>query len=98
MPRQRVRVRVVCADNAGALQLALDQALDEEQVDRSWHVSDVTLASVACEAVLAGAVVREPCVALISLQKQEWFFTDLLKGLVDFVRGKLSPRGDPAGS
>lgn len=98
MPRQRVRVRVVTAENAGALQPALDQALTEEQVDRSWHVSDVTLAAVAADAVRAGDLALGPYVALICLRKQEWFFTDLLKGLVDFVRGKADAPGDAAGS
>ena len=98
MPRHRLRVRVVAVENAAALQPALEQALAEEQVDRSWHVSEVTLAAGPFAPARAGAVTPEPYVALISLRKQEWFFMDLLTGLVDAVRRKPSPPDDAAGS
>ncbi len=98
MPRHRVRVRVVSAESAAALQPALDQALAEEQLDRRWHVSDVTLAPVISGAVPAGDVPAGSFVALISLRKQEWFVTDLLKGVLDFVRGKPSAPDGAAGT
>lgn len=98
MPRHRVRIRVVAAESAEALQPALDQALAEEQVDRSWHVSEVTLAAVTSDGSRAGGVSPEPYVALISLRKQEWFFTDLLKGLMSIVRRKPSAPHDAADS
>lgn len=95
MPRRRVRVQVVAAENPGMLQAALDQALTEEQADRSWHVAEVTLAAISPPAGCTGNLAPEPFVALISLHKQEWFFTDFLKGVVDFVRGKSSsPEGN----
>ena len=98
MPRHRVRVRVVSAESAAALQPALDQALAEEQLDRRWHVSDVTFAPVTASAVTAGDVLTGSFVALISLRKQEWFVADLLKGFLDFVRGKLSAPDGAAGT
>lgn len=98
MPRLRVRVRVVSAESAEALQSALDQALIEEQVDRSWHVSEVTLAAVTSDVGHAADVAPEGFMALICLRKQEWFFVDLLKGLVGVVRKKLSSPRDAVGS
>ncbi|MFT4037393.1 MAG: hypothetical protein QM692_04375 [Thermomicrobiales bacterium] len=96
MPRNRVRVRVVATGEIDALQGELDAALEAEQADHSWHVSEVQLTPHVADVAAPDGFAPGPYVALITSRKREWFLGDMLGTIAGMFRGRAANSEPPA--